>query len=309
MLITKKRIRNIVPYIRHIKDGTKIVVGISDLQHHIQKIQAAGFSQKPVKGQSILPSGIFGPISSFNADGKEIKHKDQPMETAYRQAEWHWTEWHGRYERVEQSKIVDIPYQRYPRSFVPPPSVELTISEDKNGNLLLVSVPIEKNEANKATLTHVVNLFLEIFGECQFFTDGMDSIIKTTLVRLNWKILPQGQMPWEQLQEHVKPLIDKAPKGNQIVITHRLETINKLKPNFTAIGLGGFHGYIIHGFSERNIFILESMYYGNATYVFGESWEDLSRRTKAEILNENLQKDRVIHRDGWEGRVKNLLKE
>ena len=50
------------------------------------------------------------------------------METAYGQAEWKWEEFYGPYDKAEQSRIVDIPYQRYQRSFVEPPSIELTVA-------------------------------------------------------------------------------------------------------------------------------------------------------------------------------------
>ena len=62
------------------------------------------------------------------------------------------------------------------------------------------------------------------------------------------------------------------------------------------------------GFKEKNIYTLESLYYGNATYIFDERWEELSKKTKAEILNEKLQTDRVIHRKSWDDKIKGWLK-
>lgn len=301
MIIQKKHIRNITPYISHIKDGSKIIIGLTNIARFSSALESIGF--KPYeKGQTILPASI-GPISNYNAEGKEIVHRDQPMETAYRQTDWHWKEWDGTWH----SKIVDVPYQRYPRSFIEPPAVEFSITEDKTGQLLLISPLLKKTKENKEMLTHVVNLFLEIFRECQFFTENLEILIKTPLHRLNWTILPQGEIPWEKLKKEIEPIVKSAPKGNQKVLYYRLETVNALKPDFRAIGNGGFHGYIIHGFTKNSIYILESMHYGNATYVFDEAWEELSQRTKAEILKESLQKARVIHREGWKEKVKNLL--
>ena len=71
--------------------------------------------------------------------------------------------------------------------------------------------------------------------------------------------------------------------------------------------MAGFNGYVIMGFTKKNLYLLESAYYGNATYIFDEDWRDLSKMTKAKILNENLQKDRIIHREGWEENIKELL--
>jgi len=307
MIIKKRRIRDIYLYIRHIKDGTKIIVGISGLDRFFPILTHIGFPKPYQNGQSILPPGVFGPISIYNAEGKNIVHRDQPMETAYREAEWHWQEWNGPYDRVDRSRIVDVPYKRYPRTFVEPPSIELMIGVGSDGQALLVSPSIEKKEKNKDILLHTINLYLEIFGECQFFTEALDAILKAPIVKLNWEILPQGEMPWQQFKKRLEPLIERAPKGKQPLLEYHLEVVNSYKPDFHAIGHGGFYGYIVHGFSSRNLFVLESIYYGNATYVFGEKWEELSKMTKAEILNEKLQKDRIIHSEGWQDKIANLM--
>lgn len=306
MIIQKKRIHNITSYINHIKNGSKIIIGITDPLRFSTTLKRLGFLEPYQKGQSILPASL-GPVSNYNAEGKIIKHKDSPMETAYRQIDWHWTEWHGPY-RVEQSKIVDVPYKRYPRSFLPPPSIELTLSQNEDKTLLLTAQTLDKTEENKELLKHVVNLFLEYFEECQFFTENLELIIKTSLRRLNWVVLPQGEMPWERFKKEVDPIVKSAPKGNQQILYYRLKTVNALKPDFRAIGSGGFHGYIVHGFTKNKLFVLESMYYGNATYVLGETWEEISKKTKAEILNEKLQKARVIHRVGWRKKIEEIIK-
>lgn len=306
MIIQKKSIRNITSYISHIKSGSKIIIGITDPLRFSKTLKRLGFLEPYKEGQCILPAPL-GNVSRYNAEGKIIRHKDLPMETAYRQIDWHWTEWHGPH-RVGQSKIVDVPYKRYPRSFIAPPSIELTLSLNAKGVLLLTAPALEKNEENNELLKHVVNLFLEYFGECEFFTENLETILKTTLRRLNWVVLPQGEMPWERLEKEIEPIVKNAPEGNHKILYYRLKTVNALRPDFRAIGKGGFHGYIIHGFTKNKLYVLESMHYGNATYVLGESWEEISKKTKAEILNEKLQKDRIIHRVGWKKKVEEIIK-
>lgn len=115
-------------------------------------------------------------------------------------------------------------------------------------------------------------------------------------------------MPWEQLSKQLEPLVNLAKEGNRPFILHRLEKVYSYNPDFTAVGTAGFKGYVIMGFPSKNTFACESIYYGNATYIFAEKWEDLSKRTKAEILNANLQKDRIIHRvNQWDKRIEKLL--
>lgn len=307
MILNKKRIRSIKALKGLIKEGDKFFVGVKNRSEFNNILLKIGFSQDFQSGESILPSAIFGPVSLYNSEGKYKIQKDKPMETAYQTREWRWREWRGRYDTVERSKLIDVPYKRYPRIFIEPPSIEITAYLINDEEQIIISPVFELKEVNKEKIIHVINLFLEIFGECQFFTENLEEIIKLPIRRLNWRILPSGQMPWDKLKEEIKLVVNDAPKGNQIVIKYRLEKINKYKPDFAAIGEGGFKGYIILGFRQKNIYTLESLYYGNATYVFGEKWEDLSKKTKAEILNQKLQTDRIIHREGWDDKIDKLL--
>ena len=307
MIIKKRRIRNLGANLGPVRKGSTIVIGIvvAEFEHLLKR---AGFTDDLAIGESVLPSAVFGPISAFNAQGKYIKHKDQPMETAYRVQEWHWEEWHGP-DRVPESKLVDVPYKRYPRTFVPPPSVELCIAVTPDKRPVAVSPPIEYVDENEELLVHTINLFLEIFRECQVYTEDLDEIARTPVRRLNWTVLPPGRWPWEKLREKVEPLIEQAPGGNQVVIRHRFELLNSYGPDFVAIGRAGFRGYVIFGFIDQNLFVCESMYEGNATYVFDDRWEVLSQMTKAQILEESLQTARIIHRSQWDGHIHKLLRE
>ena len=143
-----------------------------------------------VNGKAVLPEGIIsagigvkdGKIATItsdenllkadrvvNAEGKYIIHKDREMETAYRVVEWHWQEFDGPYDRVDQSRLVDVPYKRYPRTLVPPYSVEISVLKTITDDFVLVSPFIEYSDPNKELLKHVLNLFLETFGQITFF--------------------------------------------------------------------------------------------------------------------------------------------
>jgi hypothetical protein len=254
----------------------------------------------------VLPSPI-GPISDFNASGKDIVHKDQDMETVYRQSEWKWNEFRGRDNTVEMSKIVDVPYKRYPRTFIKPPSIELRLSTDNNGNLLVISPTLEYKKENENVLLHVVNLFLEIFNICEIRNNKLESIIKSPVKRLNWEILPKGRQPWEKLKVILDEFRESTAEGNKAVIDKRFESINIHNPDFVALGKAGFSGYVVFGFSDKNLFMLESNQTNNATYIFEDNWEHLSALSKAEILSKNLHKDRIIHREGWFNEINRVL--
>lgn len=307
MIIRKRRIRSVEKYLGFITPDTKIALGLSDLDRFTDKLHQCGFSQSLEIGETILPDSSLGPVSHFNAEGKYIKHKDQPMETAYRMVEWHWTEFRGQYDTEDMSDWRDVPYQRYPRTYIPAPSIELRIAATSQGVPVLITDPIGYSEDNFDKIRHTVNLFLEIFGECQVFGDDLEQVIHAPLKRLNWKILPPGRYPWERLEEHVRPLIEQAREGNQAIIADRFRTINNYNPDFHAVGQSGFYGYVVFGFPAKGLYVFESIFTGNATYVFDENWEELSKMTKAEILSEHLQRDRIVHLRGWHDRISELL--
>lgn len=184
----------------------------------------------------------------------------------------------------------------------------MSIAKNSNGQKYIVAPECKISFQKPETLLHSINIFLELFGRCEILLENLDGYTIKNLKRLNWKVLPPGKWPWEKIEKEVKSLIEKVSEQKQIVIKYRLKTITEFSPEFVAIGQAGFSGYLICGFPEKNLYVLESLFLGNATYIFQENWEELSKLTKAEILNENLQKDRIIHRKHWRSHIHNLLK-
>jgi len=213
--------------------------------------------------------------------------------------------WHGP-DRVEVWTTIDVPYKRYPRDFVQPPSCELQITR-RGRELLVVSDLVTYTQANLERLKHLINLFLELFGICEVLDESMAPPPAPVVRRVNWEILPRGHYPWTKMQEYVRPLIEQARKGKRPILEQRLERVGRHDPDFMAIGRAGFSGYLVFGFEKRGLYILESMYYGNATYVFDRDWETLSQLTKAEILSSSYQRDRIVHLTSWEGQFATLM--
>jgi hypothetical protein len=307
MIINKKRILNLDSALPSVQQGKDIVIGLKNLDRFEQTLTKLGFITPLAVGTCLLPSAKLGPICKFNAEGKYLRHKDRQMETVTRVQEWERIECHGQ-DRIPVTDFVDVPYKRYPRTFILPYAEELTALRASDGNLVIVSKPIRYLSGNKEELKHTINLFLELFKECQIFSDDLEDIVKAPLKRVNWKVLPPGHLSWEQMKTALEPIVQQATKGKRSYIWHRLEKIAEHKPDFAAYGLGGFNGYFVMGFETKNTFVCESCLYGNATYVFDDNWEKLSQKTKTEILNSKLQKDRIIHKTKeWERRINTLL--
>lgn len=301
MKIIKRRVINVEPYIATVRHGEEFHIAFNGFNDQLARIRQIGFSENLQVGQQILPF-ILGPISRFNANGKYLIRRDLPKEEFFMERIWKWKDYQGN----EYEKFVYVRRERYQRELIPPPSEELVIDSYGQNNIV-VSRAFVKGPANFDEIKHTINLFLELFGECDLIRENYEPFLFENVTRLNWKIFPPGQYPWPAVREIAQERIQRQPAGNRPVIANRLEKITSHTPNFVAVGQGGFYDYVVFGFPQKEIYILESIKTGNATYVFGNDWEVLSRITKAEILNNQLQQERIFHRPGWEAKINEIL--
>ena len=298
MKITKTRIKNIEQYTNlYAQNETLfIVVNLKDLKPDV--CQSVGFPKSLMKGVTILPKAK-GPISSFNANGKYHIHKDKPKETVYHTILHR--DWHGNYG------LADMPYKRYPRTMIPAPNIELTIIEI-NEELFVSTKGIDNNNQNSEHIKHCINLFLELFGVCELYDKRLTPIVKDiSLKRVNWQILPEGEYPWQ----HIAKLA--GGKGNinnnqGKLEKYRIESILEYKPDVMYYGTGGFYGYMVFVIRNKNSVVMENIKYGNATYIFEGDWKEVSQMSKAEIIQGDLMKYRILHQKGWKSHLRKLLK-
>ncbi len=301
MMVSGKRIRAVKRYVRHLNRKTKIFV-YSLVTNPTQDFARVGFPASPKMGDTILPAEI-GSVSTFNSEGRYDPDKTKPMEPrVVGQRVWRWTEFHGR-DRVERERTVDTIRDCYPRKFTPPPGVEMSVL-DVAGRLRLVSeVPAN---APDDELKHVVNLYLEFFGECHL-TDDPTSVPIVNPTRVNWRLLPAGTTPWARAQTAVKARIKSRSADNQSIIIDRQEFVCSLNPDEVYVGQGGFADYLAYIFTSKKLVVLESLTSGNAIYVFDRNWRAFSHLTKREILSRNLHKHRIIHATGWKRDLRNVV--
>ena len=296
-MINKKRIRNVSNYLHAIKDGEDFFVVKEVGEVSPKKIKSIGFADGLSNGAQVLP-GIVGSVTRFNAKGGFYKFKNLPMETVYRSV--CMQDWHG------NDHYVDVPYKRYPRKMIAPPSVELKVVDIK-GVLYFISPKMKKSEAEEENNKHVINLFLELFGSCEIFNQSYElAISNIPTKRVNWHILPEGEYPWERILQLAGDLSSRRV-GKSKMQKHNIVTIVNYKPKEIIYGIGGFRGYLVFVFPEKNLFVMENVMYGNATYVFDDDWEQFSQLTKAEIIQNDFQKYRFEHHKGWEGYIKRIL--
>ncbi|HEY5799814.1 MAG TPA: hypothetical protein VIT92_06320 [Burkholderiaceae bacterium] len=256
-------------------------------------LQQIGLDEQPSENDSFLPAAV-GKISDFNAYGTTVVRKDLPKVTESRSSFRTWQDWHG----YEHSGIQTRTYEVYQRDLVLPPSEYLTVLAAPNG-LAVCSRPIKFTEEATDKVLHVVNLFLELFGKFQVFDEAMGLSTSTSVKHLNWKLLPPGKYPFARTKEVLSGFLSTLKDSDRPVVEERIKAITKFEPDFLAVGVGGFRDYVVFGFTGKNRYVLESPRLGNATYIFDHNWQELSTKTKKEILDGSLHEARVIHGSWW----------
>lgn len=257
---------------------------------------------------SFLPNKI-GKFSRINADGKEVIRRDQPKESITRAFYYTRSEFHGKDNRVEVEDMAWRTYQRYPRDTIPAQSVHINCIENQNEKFLLIECD---SQEDPSLFLHKLNLALEIFGsELEFHIAAKDGFVQLphTFKVVSWLILPAGNYTKEELKEKIKQTIStKLSRTVKPVIEKRLDKIASYEYTGIVIGIGGYKGYVIYHFPQKGLSVLESDSPNNATYVFNHtSWEELSRKTKTEIINSNLAIRRIIHDTNWDQQIDVLL--
>ncbi len=301
--IQKKRIRSLSNNLPGNLQGHNINLAV-ELKVTLKNAVKIGFSDTPKAGDQLSPKPV-GSATRFNAHGKEDILRDQEKKKHYRTQEWTRNEWAGRGETRTVTSLVDIPYYKYPRKHIPGFNIEVAIKM-YNGKLhVVLADSIKWDAGSNDKLISAMNIFLEVFGYVEVLDESMKEIPSPAeLRRLNWIILPKG----EKLTE--KTLAEVLSKSKRIkpVQMLRQERIGSFNPDIRAIGMGGFTGYIVYVFKSKGIAVMESVKYGNASYIIADDdWKKLSKMTKKQLLSKSLVRSREIHTKKWFARIKQIL--
>ena len=290
----RSRIRNAEPYLTLIREGESFRVVRDVTNESDERLKEIGFRSLE-DGERVLPRAL-GSVTRRNSEGYDIRFMDQPKEP--RSVSFLAPGWHNTFH------LVTLHYMSYPRQHVAGYEMELSLmhKEDKrfiiSPELIHVAADTDRNK-------HALNLFLELFGGFDFMNEDMESVFREIRVkRVNWTLLPIGEYPFERLKRE-----GYLPNTNKTESAYRNtdSVIRRYNPTDCVIGNGGFRGYVAFLFPGRNLTVLEHFEKGNATYVFDMNWEELSRKTKAEILYGNLAIARIIHTDNWEMSISRLF--
>lgn len=255
-----------------------------------------------------VPPAIQGKYSAQNVNGVEIVRKDLPKETHYNSVET--PNWGDSYNGTH---TVDLPYEKYPREFHPPRELEISMTcKDllPNASSYIISFQV-KEVLNKTAkdfeqqLFENLNLLQENVGACGVQAADMPMADYMKSLHVSWEILPPGT-----LDDTLARLFSgKSPTAQEKdVAAERYKFFTDLKPKSLVYGSSGFRRYF-GALLEDDLVVFENIQYGNAIYVLFENWEDLSKRSRIDLMAGKFGTsfERVIHSHGWKGAVKDIV--
>ena len=301
MFINQKRVGNINNYLGQFSDGDEIRIILNNPNQFLNKLKDIGFNKINI-GEVVLPKSI-GAVSNYNANGKYNLLRTLPKEAYYQDVDMNWLA----FGKHPVSRTITYTRLRYQKKLISSPSEELAVILDKDNNEIISSSLLIYDNSNNEKIKHIVNLFLELFGECQVVDKNLISRVVTPIKKLNWNILPSGKMPWDILKAHLSTNTNINSLSNPNEIYKRINYINSFEPDFIVTGNGGFNDYIVLGFVSKNLYVLENNKPQNATYIFEDNWANITKLSKAQILEETLQKARLIHHINWKRNIKRYL--
>lgn len=254
-----------------------------------------------------VPDPNVGRYSKANVEGEEKKRKNLPKisKTIYLGDRPIYGDWSNGSFPLWQTRQV------YRVDFIPPKEVELsaTLLEERSGGYLIkfaVDQVINRNTQNfEKELLYNLNILQENVGAVNVFESTASLEEYTATIQVDWQIFPPGT---------VDEIVEKMLKGKgQItaeqkeVMRSRVSVMSELEPIEYIVGTDKFLRYFGAKFGEDFI-VFENARYGNAIYIMNEDWQELTQKSRIELMNSHPDKfTRLEHRNGWEEILKNMV--
>lgn len=250
------------------------------------------------------PRAEAGRFSHANLYGREHKRQDLPKVT--KEFGFWAPSWNsGSYHYVSHDREV------YQRDFYPPKEVDLSVTliEQRDGGFVLkfaIDQVINRRTPDfEQELLYNLNLLQENVGAADVFESAATLAEFAASVRVDWQLLPPGTVE----EVLARMLQGKRPVAaeQQAVMRERIAVMQRLRPEAFVTGTDGFLRYFGAKFGDDFV-AFENARYGNALYVMYENWQQLSQKSRIELLAGDQDSfDRIVHGKGWvqqlEGRV------
>lgn len=287
----------------------------------VKKIPAAELSLYSHLGLSLGPDGLprfdgmvlppenAGRYSRWNLVGREIVRRDLPkVNKTFVFEVPNFGDWSKGTHDVYQIRKV------YPRDFVPPKQLELSVSRLDNGaagnpdfvfRFRVEEVLSPQSSDFERNLFFNLNLLQENAGAADVYPAGAVEADYVATITVAWDILPPGT------RDVVLPkLLGKFAGSKETVQTkliERYDFLRKFNPIAWVAGRSGFQRYF-GALIREDLVVFENLDYGNAVYVMFENWKQLSQSSRLDLLkNQHGGFVRIVHRYGWERAMESVI--
>lgn len=299
----RKRILNSNKHlISYLKENEEFHVGLlyEDFLKS-QELSKYGFPKVFTDNNIIVPAPK-GSATKANVNGKFVRKQPEEKETK---------KVHIKYKRKDGTHVeFDRNYHVYVKELLHKFNIAIEFKTNEHGQKVVVSNKLIYNDepTNIYKNTQVINMYCEIFGDFEIFSTKLEPAIHFNK-RFELELLPKGTFTEKSLEEilEISKHYSKNDKEHG-AFQKRLHTLKEYEPDIRGKGPSGFWGYIVFGFTDLNIVILETMYSDNATYVFKmDDYEKNVIQDKQQAIKNKQLIRRFYHYDNWENQIKQYI--
>lgn len=274
---------------------------------HVGLIPGESLNATP---RSVLPDQRQGRYSKLNRFGWVAVFRNRPK--IWRTYSWETPNWG---DSSKGYHTVDMDRQVYQRELHGPPLLEvhaeiLGQEEGKDGPLFVVRFAVDEvlspgEPGFPARLFFNLNLLQENIGVCDVFPSASTHQDYLQSVYVHWEILPPGSR--ETQVNTILGSNSRLTPQERKAFEERFDFLMSLKPVRTILGTSGFRRYFGAQFAD-DLVVFENVEYGNALYVMFSAWEELSRRSRAELLSAPSDGFvRIVHYRKWKTQLLRVL--
>lgn len=243
-----------------------------------------------------------GSVTKVNQNGYYVRMQPEEKETVIR---------HIDYIRKKDSTHIeyDREYNIYKKVLLHKFKTGLNFVINQHGQQIIVSEILNYSKTDLLKGTHIANIFCEIFNDFEIYDDKLNPAIHFN-TKFEQIILPSGKLDNANNFDELLEIGKRFTKNEEVINAYqkRLQVLKEFNPEIKGKGTNGFFGYIVFGFTDLNIIILETMYAGNATYVFStDNFEQQVIKDKQTVLSNKLHQARFFHYDNWEVNLRKFM--
>ena len=260
-----------------------------------------------IPDEGVIPYPESGLWAKRNVEGWRIVRRDLPKVDRYFSVEVpNFGDWaRGSHEMGHMRKC-------YQREFIVPLDAKVIVSLEQSimsKDCYRISFELDylfdsSEEDFRKQLLMGINLLQEVAGCADVFTAAASKEEMIESRTVNWEIFPPGVSD----KIIVREIIKKHPTAPPDTIIDRLNFLKSLKPEALIRGTNmGTTAYFGAKFAD-DLVVFENVKHGNAIYVMFDNWEELSKRSRTDLLRNPAGYERIIHRKGWRRKLVRTLR-